>query len=242
MYNPKSCNALEKPFYTPIEAALRWCNLIAHEAEIVTGVDGDPIPRISAFPQWPCLRANAEKIMDAILNDELPYGRDGKSVQPGEHVRKDRLTVRHHDLKAWMAKHYPDQTPAFLFDEIERTTHAKITIEAWQALQADRDALKTRVEKAEELYRDRWSKLESEVNEWRTKYEQAEAKLKPSHLLAIGALLELLKAPVERLRPQGMNQEAIKAAILEKFPWRGLSDRNLQDIFSAANKAKADAD
>ncbi|WP_313210485.1 hypothetical protein [Stutzerimonas nitrititolerans] len=241
MYNAKSCNALEKPFYTPIEAALRWCNLIAHEADILIRVDGDAIPRVSAFPQWPCLRANAEKILDAILNDELPYGRDGKLVQPGEHVRKDRLTVRHHDLKAWMAKHYPDQTPPFLFDEIERTTHAKITVEAWQALQAERDALKVRVAKAEDWWEQEGKALKADRDGWQAKFERAEAGAKPSHLLAIAALLELLKAPVERTRPQGMNQEAIKAAILEQFPLRGLSDRNLQDIFAAANKAKADA-
>lgn len=242
MYNPKSCNALEKPFYTPVEAALRWCNLIAHEVDILSRADGEPIPPVSAFPQWPCLRANAEKIMDAILNHELPYGRDGKSVQPGEQVNKARLTVRHTDLKAWMAKHYPDQTPPFLFDEIERTTHAKITVEAWQALQAERDALRARVEKAEDWWEQEGKGLKVERDEWRARCEQAEAEAKPSHLLAIAALLELLKAPVERPRPQGMNQAAIKGDILEKFPWRGLSDRNLQEIFAAANKAKADAE
>ncbi|SFB58273.1 hypothetical protein [Azotobacter beijerinckii] len=72
--------------------------------------------------------------------------------------------------------------------------------------------------------------------------ERAEAEAKPSHLLAIAALLEILKTPVEHPRPQGMNQEAIKAAILDGFPWRGLSDRNLQTIFAAANKAKADVE
>ena len=34
-YNPKSCNALEKSFYTPIEAAIRWCGLLSHEVEIM---------------------------------------------------------------------------------------------------------------------------------------------------------------------------------------------------------------
>lgn len=71
--------------------------------------------------------------------------------------------------------------------------------------------------------------------------EQAQVNTKPSHLLAIAALLDLLKAPVDRPRPQGMNQEAVKAAILEQFPWRGLSDRNLQEIFARANEAKEDA-
>lgn len=63
----------------------------------------------------------------------------------------------------------------------------------------------------------------------------------PSFRLAVAALLELLKLPVERPRPQGWNQETIKAVILEQFPWRGLSDRSLQKIFAAANKAKIDA-
>ncbi len=61
----------------------------------------------------------------------------------------------------------------------------------------------------------------------------------PSTTLAVAALLELLKRPVDRARPQGMNQEAIKAEILTLYPWRGLSDRNLQTIFAAANKAKS---
>lgn len=242
MYNPKSCNALEKPFYTPVEAALRWCNLIAHEIEILRAVSFDPVPPPAAFPQWPCLRANAEKILDAILNGELPYGRDGRSVPPGEQVAKHRLTIRHHDLKAWMAKHYPDQKPPFLFDEIERTTHAAITVEALQALQADRDALKARLEKAEAWWEQEGKGLKAERDAWREKCEATEAEAKPSHLLVIAALLELLKTPVEFPRPQGMNQAAIKSEILEKFPWRRLSDRNLQDIFAAANKAKAGAE
>lgn len=185
MYNPKSCNALEKPFYTPLEAALRWCGLIAHEADILAQSSRHPIPAVDTFPQWPCLRANTEKIVDAIQNQELPYGRDGKSVPLGENVNVARLTVRHTDLKAWMAQHYPDQTPPFLFDEIERTTHAKITIEAWQALQAERDALKARVEKAEALYRERWSKLEAEA---KRQYAEPSSKSRNAYLRTIAAL------------------------------------------------------
>ncbi len=74
IYNEKSCNALEKPYFYPIEAALRWCGLIKHEPEILSRVSASGIPDIAAFPQWPCLRANAEKIFDALLNDELPGG------------------------------------------------------------------------------------------------------------------------------------------------------------------------
>lgn len=153
VYNAKSCSALEKPYYKPIEAALRWCNLIKHEIEILRESGDDLFPRIGAFPQWPCLRANAEKIYDAILNGGLPHGRDGRTVSLGDHVKKERLTIRHTDLREWMAKHYPDQKPAFLFDEVERNTHSSFNADTFRALQADRDSLKVRIEKATDVYR-----------------------------------------------------------------------------------------
>ena len=147
-YNPKSCNALEKPFYRPVEAALRWCGLIAHEAQILMHIGEDGIPKTGQFPQWPCLQANTEKILDAIMHGSIPHGRDGRTVAAGDHVAKARLTVRHTDLREWMAKHYPDQKPAFLFDEIERKTHAAINADAFRALQVDRDAARAELEKA----------------------------------------------------------------------------------------------
>lgn len=152
-YDPKSCNALEKPYYKPIEAALRWCGLIAHEAEILRETNDCIYPSVEAFPMWPCLRANVEKIHDAIMNGEIPYGRDGRAVADDDHVAEHRRTVRHTDLKVWMARHYPDQKPKFLFDEIERSTHSSINADAFRALQAERDALKARIEKATEMYR-----------------------------------------------------------------------------------------
>jgi hypothetical protein len=147
-YNAKSCSALEKPFYRPIEAALRWCNLTAHEVDILQITGASLLPPAHAFPHWPCLRANAEKIIDAIQNSELQKGREGRTVAPGETVAKEKMTVRHTDLKAWMAKHYPDQKPKFLFDEIERNTHATYNAETFQALQAERDAAKATIEVA----------------------------------------------------------------------------------------------
>jgi len=147
-YNPKSCNALEKPFYRPVEAAIRWCGLIAHEAQILMHIGEDGIPKTGQFPQWPCLQANTEKILDAIMHGNIPHGRDGRTVAENDHVAKARLTVRHTDLREWMAKHYPDQKPAFLFDEIERKTHAAINADAFQALQVDRDVARAELEQA----------------------------------------------------------------------------------------------
>lgn len=82
------------------------------------------------------------------MNGELPHGRDGRPIDDGDHVAPHRITVRHTDLKTWMATYYPDQKPKFLFDEIERTTHAAINIETFQALQAERNGLKEKLDKA----------------------------------------------------------------------------------------------
>lgn len=149
-YDSKSCSAGTKLHYRPIDAALRWCNLIEHEVKILTATGEAQFPPLGAFPQWPCLRSNVEKIVDAIENGDLAHGRDGKTVAQGDHVATARRTIRHSDLKNWMTQHYPDQKPKFLFDDIERTTHAAINADSFRALQVDRDALNARLVKAEE--------------------------------------------------------------------------------------------
>lgn len=170
-YNPKSCSALEKPFYRPVEAALRWCGLIAHEVAILQNLGAGCIPGLGSFPQWPCLRANTEKLFDAIDNNELPHGRDGRTVQPGDHVSPPRVTIRHTDLKVWMAKHFPDQKPAFLFDETERNTHSAINADSFKALQVERDALSARLDNAKTEY----TKLRNERDEIRKELQQFKA-------------------------------------------------------------------
>jgi hypothetical protein len=145
--------------------------LIDHESIILETSDGSGSLPLHQFPQWPCLRANTEKIFDAIENGELQHGRDGKAVQVGDHVAKGRITVRHTDLKAWMARCYPDQKPVFLFDEIERTSHTAINADAFRALQADRDALKARLDNAEKWWKENSAKLtalESELTKMKS--------------------------------------------------------------------------
>ncbi len=140
--------------------------MINHETMILATVGAELLPSTGAFPQWPCLRLNAEKIWAAIQDGELSYGRDGKTVPAGETVRKDRITVKHTDLKTWMQKTYPDQKPNFLFDDVERSTHTAINADSFRTLQADRDALNARIEKAEELAKEAIAKrkyLEGEI-------------------------------------------------------------------------------
>ena len=75
-----------------------------------------------------------------------------------------------------------------------------------------------------------------------TSSDQSSQASKPSHFLAIAALLDLLKEPVKHARPNGLKQAAIIESILERVESRGLSKRTLEDIFSAANKAARNPD
>lgn len=231
-YNPKSCNALEKSFYRPVEAALRWCGLIEHESEILAALHGGAdTPSAGQFPRWPCLRANTERIIDAIRHSNIPYGRDGKTVPDGEHVRPDRVTVRHTDLREWMAKTYPDQKPDFLFDEIERNTHAAINADSFRALQADRDSLKARIEKAEDWARSMIAEkkaLEGRLDSLRAREETVSQPLDPrserTYQTIIGAMLELLVGEDKPYK----KQSALVAELVEKNK-RGMSERTLNE-------------
>jgi len=243
-YNTKSCNALQKPYYSPVEAAIRWCGLIAHESMILASCANNPtVVPVSAFPQWPCLRANAEKILDALINGEVPKGRDGRSVPSDEHVAPARLTVRHTDLRAWMATHYPDQKPDFLFDETERNTHSAINADAFRALQADRDALKARIEKAEE-----WAKsiiaernaLLGERDSLRAMVDKVNTTTETTYLNIIGGLLSLMlgKSPKGEKLSVYESQSAIISAMLAYHEGKpGIAARTMEDKFAAANRS-----
>jgi hypothetical protein len=151
MYIPHSCNPLAKVFYRPIDAALRWCNLMAHEAQILEVASSDLSKLSKAFPQWPCLHANTEKIFDAIHHGELVYGCFGVTVDIGTPIDYSQLTVRHTDLRFWMSLYYPDQRPAFLFEQ-SLNQQGTISIGSYLTLQADRDALQLQVKNIEASY------------------------------------------------------------------------------------------
>lgn len=246
IYDSKSCSALEKPYYKPIEAALRWCNLIAHESHILQVTGEALFPPASAFPQWPCLRANAEKIFDAIQNHELPYGRDGRTVDPGEQVAKQRLTIRHTDLKTWMAKHYPDQKPKFLFDEIERSTHAAINADAFRALQADRNAARAELETARKWAESQLREMEAmrgERDSLRAMVDKQTAtnpRAETTYLNIIGGLLDLMlgTTPGGQRGSAYVSQAAIISALLAHHGGKpGIADSTLEQKFADAKRS-----
>ncbi|MCK9798094.1 hypothetical protein M1B34_10250 [Pseudomonas sp. MAFF 302030] len=148
MYGPNPHSSAEKLFYSPIEAAIRWCGLVNYEASILELTWNYPERLISAFPQWPCLYKNLEKILDAVRNLELRYGLLGIAVSPGTPVDLKLLTIRHSDLKSWMFHHYPDERPSFLFHEITPDQES-IRYGTYLILLADRDALQVQLKSTE---------------------------------------------------------------------------------------------
>jgi len=139
-----------------------------------------------------------------------------------------------------MSKHYPDQKPAFLFDETERSTHNAINADSFRALQADRDAARARLEKAEE-----WAKktiaemnvMRSELESFKAQAEQQSvpnARAETTYLNIIGAMLELMKSP----RPGRDSDTAVIDEIERNYRDKpGISTRTLQEKFAAAKRS-----
>ena len=250
-YNQKSCNALEKPFYRPVEAAIRWCGLIEHEAEILTALNGVMLPSVGQFPGWDCLRPNTEKIIDAINRGDIPHGREGKDVVHGTQVTPAKRTVRHLDLREWMRKHAPQsQWPAFLFDEIERSTHELCTVEAMQIMQAERDAAKADAQKLRadaETTGFQIAALEKQIAALNAKLQAAGAPAEQSektYLNIIGGLLAVMlgKSPAGKPQSSFDNQGSIISVMLGHYGQiKGMGDSNLEKIMARANKTLKDS-
>lgn len=249
MYDEGSCELSYKRFYHLVEAAIRWCGLLDHEPEILQVYTVAPHTIATVFSHWPCLHLNLEKLLDAVINKELPYGSLGVQVEPGTHVHPDLLTVRHNDLKAWMKQYYPDQKPRFLFDEIERCIHPAISTDSFQALQADRDALRVRLN-ALEATQQTERELHAEVVTQRDQLLQTigdestlnERSLR-GHECVLGAVLQVVLGRSPAGKPYSVfnSQEALVSAVVaHSGNVTGVSKHSLDLKFAAAKRRLKD--
>jgi hypothetical protein len=231
-----------KVFYRPIEAAIRWSGLTRFESRILETLGDKDVPSPDDFPRWPLLRLNTERIFDALKNGELPYGRAGVLCDDASLLDDPALTVRHVNLKTWMARFYPDQRPAFLFDEIERQLHPGIRIDAVQALLADREALKVQLAEREQSF----DSLHSEHQRLRQVAENPSAanrevapRSETTYLNIVGGLLTLLlgKSPGGKPYSSFETTESVISALLAHYEGRpGISERTLWAKFTAAKR------
>lgn len=236
-------NTHTKVFYRPIEAAIRWAGLLRHEARILRMVHGhDALPEHTNVPDWSQLRLNVERLRDALVNGDLPYGKNGITCDDTSLLDSPDLTVRHVDLKVWMIRFYPDQRPAFLFDAFERHLHPAISVEAVQALLMDREAL--RVQLADRLKA--WDALQEEYQALSAAHAAMEKqgvalgpRSESTYLNIVGGLLTLLlgKSPSGMPYSSFLTQEAIISAMVAHHGnAMGITERTLQAKFALARR------
>lgn len=170
-----NCAAMKSHYavYSVPEAAALWCGVEKDQIdEILSGItqlsESGFGRGVWLHDDVPCLEPRSRAIADAILSDALAHGReDGNPVDSNDNVAAERRHVLGRDLKCWMEAEFPNEKPAFLFDDIERNSHDSITLEAYQSLKADRDALKLRLDKSissfKELPSDK-NKVEKELS------------------------------------------------------------------------------
>lgn len=248
MYSHQSYNPHAKVFYRPIEAALRWCNLMAHEVQILEAAWRCPALLAQTFPQWPCLHTNIDRIFDAVRHCELSYGCLGIAVPMGTEVECTLLTVRHSDLKLWMSRYYPDQRPAFLFEQ-PPSPPSTVNVGSYLALQADRDALQLQLKKTQTLYQE----LLDEFQAIGLEREGLQALAKSQGTLSqrselvylhiVGALLKLLLGHSPSGKPHSVfrSQAAIVSALTAHFEnMPGITKRTLDEKFAAAKRSLTD--
>lgn len=169
------------------------------------------------------------------------------------HVAYSRRTLSRETLKAWIAKEFPSDKPAFLLDALERSTHHAINADTFRALQADRDALQARLNKSLEVFREQKAQLSvvtGERDSLRAMVDQlsearkAEAipgeRAEATYQHIIGALLCCIagEMPNVQRHPSFDSEAQVIDAIDDHFRgFGGLSKSNLSRKFPEAKRS-----
>ena len=194
-------------------------------------------------PRWNECRLYSERIYDGILNSELPFGKDGITINDPELVSSPDLTVRHVDLKRWMRQHYPEQRPCFLFSRSERIAHPFITLETGQAMLVERLALKSALEQSKRQLRELQDKHDALLKQSKiipacAQYpisDRAEA----TYLNIIGSMLDLMlgQSPSGVPYSSFKTQEAVVSALVAHHSGAmGIAERTLNGKFATARR------
>ena len=231
-----SCEAVQSYFTVyrvPVAAAL-WCGIEPGEVEEHLAMSKEVARGVLKHPYINCLEPRCRAIQDAIVTGILPCSREnGKVVAHDDHVAAERRHVSRQHLKDWIAAQFPSDT------------HSAINMDAFQALQADRDALRVRLEKAADEYR----KLRDERNELIAANEKLTEQLKPikdvglraetTYLNIIGGMLALfmMKSPSGKPHSVFSSQASLIDQLLANFKKPGITQRTLEEKFAAAKKS-----
>ncbi|HDS1367593.1 TPA: hypothetical protein ACG4ML_000729 [Stenotrophomonas maltophilia] len=236
-------NTLTEVYYHPIDAAIRWAGLCRYRQDILAAVPASKpwcLPETLDCPRCVELDLYIRRIYDAIFHGELPYGKNGITINDETLWESSDLTVRHVDLKRWMQQHYPGQRPPFLFSRSERIAHPVITLEAGHALLVEREALKSQLEQClhQLLALQEQQKKQGQSPPTCT-FCPLSDRAESTYLHIIGAMLTLMLGQSPSGTPYSSfnSQEAITSALIAHHGnLMGITERTLQGKFAQARR------
>ncbi|EOG3620237.1 hypothetical protein ACK9U2_002099 [Pseudomonas putida] len=239
-----------KSCYHPIDAAILWCDLADHSAEILQIEISHSGELLKHFPQWPSLSFHVERIYDAIASGELAATFLGGPITHNDHAERVYWSIRRTDLRVWSALHHPEEKPEFLFPK--NTDHLEcVNLNVFMAVQAERDFYAREFEKMHQAF----DSLAAEMAAYKQREHEFSAQLDaigPAsdastsvHHTIIGALLAIMvgKSKSGQMQSIYKNQTAVVQAILSRFPGlHGLSKHTLDRKFALARRHLAQAE
>ncbi len=234
------------------QAAALWCGIPEDQVPTILKEAKQLTPTGLGRSIWthrnvPCIEPRSRAIAETIEHNLLPHGReDAQTVSSGEHVAYERRHFFGRDLREWMEKAFPNEKPAFLFDDIERNTHSAISADAYRALKAERDALQKRIENATESYkklRQEKESIETERDSLKTKVENLGVpgeRAESTYQNIIAALLDCIAGSLPNIEKHPSFESEAKLIDAIEAHYRGyggLSKSNLSRKFPEAKKA-----
>lgn len=245
-----SCEQVQS-YYTrypvPVAAAL-WCRIPPGEVQEYLNASTQVHRAVYRHPYIPCLEPRCRAIHEAIEKGALLVCRENGEPFDGRtnYVAPERRHVTRQNLKEWIAREFPSDKPPFLFDEVERKTHAAINADAFRALQADRDAARAELKRAREWADSQLREMEAlrgERDSLRAMVEkqaQVGPRAEATYLNIIGGLLDLMlgTTPGGQKGSVYESQAAIISALLAHHEGKpGIAGSTLEQKFADARRS-----
>lgn len=241
--------------YSVPAAAALWCGVPEDQLEEIVSEATQLSPSgfgrgVWKHPAVPCMEVRSRVIAGAIESGALPHGReDGETLREGDRAAAERRAVMGRHLREWMIKEFPNEKPAFLFDDIERSSHTAISADAYRALKAEKEKLEGRLENAVDVYKELRSenkRIQTELNELSQKVAGQGApgdRAESTYQNIIAALLDVIagKLPNVEAHPSFSSEAKLIETIDQQYRgYSGLSKSNLQRKFPEAKRSLKD--
>jgi len=237
--------------YSVPQAAALWCGVPEDQVAEIVNEASQLSPTGLGRSIWshasvPCLEPRSRAIAEAIEDGSLPHGREDGQTVSDDHVAYERRHFFGRDLKAWMVKAFPNEKPAFLFDDIEQNSHTSISADAYRALKAEHDKLEKRLENAKsefKILRDEKGAIESERDSLKAMTDKIGSpgeRAESTYLNIIGAMLDLMlgKSPGGQAHSIFTSQSAVIQALLGHHEGKqGIAARTLEEKFAEAKRS-----